>query len=72
MWEQVKWAMVESARETCGSVRVEGKNPKSVRWNDEIKTAVGRKEAAWKGFLAASDEERKEMYGSVQRGEERG
>ena len=30
MWEQVKWAMVESAREVCGSVRVGGKNPKSV------------------------------------------
>ena len=27
MWEQVKWAMVESAREMCGSVRVGGKNP---------------------------------------------
>ena len=30
MWEQVKWAMVESARKVCGSVRVVGKNPKSV------------------------------------------
>ena len=30
MWEQVKRAMVDSAREVCGSVRVEGKNPKSV------------------------------------------
>ena len=30
MWEQVKWAMVESPREVCGSVRVGGKNPKSV------------------------------------------
>ena len=30
MWEQVKWAMVESAREGCYSVRVERKNPKSV------------------------------------------
>ena len=28
MWEQVKQAMVESAREVCGSVRVGGKNPK--------------------------------------------
>ena len=25
MWEQVKWAVVENAREVCGSVRVEGK-----------------------------------------------
>ena len=51
--------MVESTREVCGSVRVEGKNPKSVWWNDEIKAAVTRKEAAWKGVLAASDEETK-------------
>ena len=30
IWEQVKRAMVESAREVCGSVRVGRKNPKSV------------------------------------------
>ena len=30
MWEQVKQAMVESAREVCGLVRVKRKNPKSV------------------------------------------
>ena len=41
------------------------KNPKSVGWNDEIKAAVRRMEA--------SDEEtKKKMYGSVQRGEEKG
>ena len=34
MWEQVKHAMVESAREKCGTVRVGGKNPKSV-WFEE-------------------------------------
>ena len=51
--------MVESAREVCGSVRVGGKNPKSVWWNDEIKTAVRRKEDAWKGMQAANDEETK-------------
>ena len=28
MWEQVKRATVESAREVCGSVNVGGKNPK--------------------------------------------
>ena len=33
-----------------------GKTPKSVWWNDEIKAAVSRKEAAWKGVLATSDE----------------
>ena len=37
--------MVESAREVCNSLRVEGKNPKSVWWNDEIKAAVRRNEA---------------------------
>ena len=37
-----------------------GKNPKSVCWNGEIKVAVGRKKAAWKKVLAASDEEAKE------------
>ena len=60
MWGQVKWAMEESAREMCGSVRVGGKNPNSVRWNNEIKAALRRKEAAWKVVLAASDEENKE------------
>ena len=59
MWEQVKWAMVESTRKVCGSVRVERKNPKSVWWNGKVKTAVRRKEAAWK-VLAAKDEEAKE------------
>ena len=63
--------MVESPREVCGSVRVGGKNPKSLWWNDEIKAAVRRKEAAWKEVLAASNEEIK-MYGSVHRGEEQG
>ena len=47
--------MVESAREVCGSVRVGGKNPKSVQWNDEVKAAVWRKVV-----LAANDEEVKE------------
>ena len=58
-WEQVKQAMVEIAREVCSSVIVGEKNPKSVWWNDEIKAAVGSKEAAWKGVLAVSDEETK-------------
>ena len=44
IWEQVKRAMVESAREVCGSVRVGGGNPKSVWWNDQIKAAVKSKE----------------------------
>ena len=42
---------MESAREVCGSVRGGG--------NDEIKTAVRRKEAAWKKVLTASDKRQK-------------
>ena len=41
MWEQVKRAMVESAREGCGSVRVGRGNPKSVWWNDQVKSIYG-------------------------------
>ena len=44
MWEQIKLAMVENAKEVCGSVRVGGKNLKSVWWSDEVKAAVTRKE----------------------------
>ena len=70
MWEQVKSAMVESTREVWGSVTVEGKNPNSVFWNDEIKAAVRRKETAWK-VLAASDEEAKERCMEVYTEEKR-
>ena len=37
-----------------------GKNPKSLYWNNEVKAAVGRKEATWKEVLATSNEEAKE------------
>ena len=40
MWEKVKRAMVEIAREVCSSLRVGGKNPKGLWWNDEIKASV--------------------------------
>ena len=46
VWEQIKLAILESAREVCGSVRVGGKNPKCVWWNDEIKATVRRKSAS--------------------------
>ena len=48
-------------------MRVRGKNLKSVRWNDEVKTVVRRKEAAWKEVLEASDEVKRKMNVSVQR-----
>ena len=62
---------MESAKEVCSSVRVGGKNPKGVLWNDEIKAAVRRKEDAWKGVLAASDEETKERCMEAYREEKR-
>ena len=71
MWEQVKWAMVESTREVCGSVRFGRKNAKIVWWNNEVKTAVRRKEAAWKELLAASDKKAKERCMETYREEKR-
>ena len=40
MWEQLKQAMIESAREVCGSVRVGGGNLKGVGWNDQVKAVL--------------------------------
>ena len=71
MWEQVKQAMVESTRKICGLMRVGGKNPKNVWWNDEVKAAVRGNEAAWKEKLAASDEESKERCIEAYRRKER-
>ena len=66
MWEEVKQAMVESAKEVFGSVRVWEKNPKSVWWNDKVKAVVKRKMV-----LAASDEEAKESCMETFREEKR-
>ena len=46
MREQVKRSMVENAREIYCLMRVEGKNPKSVWWNDEVNAGFRRMEAA--------------------------
>ena len=54
MWKQMELAVVES-----GSVRVGGKKPKSVWWNDQVKAMVKRKKAAWKKVLGAKDEDAK-------------
>ena len=39
----MKWAMVGRAKKVYGSVRVGGKNAKSVWWNDVVETMVERK-----------------------------
>ena len=66
MWEQVKWAIVESTREVYGSVRIGRKNPKSVWWNDAIKAAARRKEV-----LPADNKEAKERCMGAYREEKR-
>ena len=48
--------MVESAREVCDSMRVGGKNPKSLWWNDVVKSTDERKEAALQEVLRTGDE----------------
>ena len=64
--------MLENAREVYGSVRVGGKNPKSVWYNDKIKAAVRRKENTWVEILAASDEEtKKDVWKPTERRRER-
>ena len=55
MWEQVKQALVESAREVCGSVRGGGRNPKSEWWKYEAKAAFKRKEASWKEMMESKE-----------------
>ena len=48
--------MVEIAREVCGSVRVGGKNPKSMWWNYKDETTVRRKDVVWKvGIMGSTD-----------------
>ena len=58
--------MVDSARDLCGSLRVEGKNPKSVRCNNLVKNAVERKE-----LLGARDEVTKDRFMEVYKEEKR-
>ena len=42
------------------SESVKVKNPKSVWWNDEVKTTVKRKEESWKEVLGDKDEDAKQ------------
>ena len=39
----MKRALVKSEKGLCGSVRMDGKNPKTVWWNDEVKAVAERK-----------------------------
>ena len=45
--------MAVSVQKACGSLRGKRKNPNSEWWNDKIKAAVERKEAAWKNVLGS-------------------
>ena len=60
MWEQVKWAMGGKCKRNMLLSEGWREKTQSVWWSDKIKAAVRRKEAAWKGVLAASDESTKE------------
>ena len=55
----MKRAMVESAREMCGSVRVGWNNPKSMWWSNEVKAAVIRKNAPGKEMFGTINEDAK-------------
>ena len=52
--------IVQSARKVCRSVRLGGGNPKTVWWDDQVETAVKRKENSWKVVLGAKDEDAQE------------
>ena len=55
-----------------GSVRVGGKNSKIVRWNDEVKPVVRRKDAAWKEYRAASvKRQKKDVWKFINKKRER-
>ena len=60
MFQHKKWEMVENAREVCGSIRVRGKNPDTMWYNNEVKVVSTRKEDAWKEVLAANHAEAKD------------
>src|SRR5678815_5157894 len=45
--EQMKEAIVSSAKEVCGCAKVGSKNVNSEWWNEEVKQAVKSKKEAW-------------------------
>src|SRR5678816_1973233 len=60
IWEQMKEAIVSSAREVCGCAEVGSKNVNSEWWNEEVMKAVKGKKEAWLNVLKANDEISKE------------
>src|SRR5678816_1679135 len=60
IWEQMKEAIVSSAKEVCGCAKVGSKNDNSEWWNEEVKKAVKNKKEAWLNVLKANDEVSKE------------
>ena len=55
-------AVINSAREVCGSSRVGRKNSKSEWWSVEFKVAVGMKDAARKNVLEKRVRSGKKFY----------
>ena len=71
IWEQGKQAIIESAREVCGSVRIGRKNPKSIWWNNKVKAIVKTKENAWK-ISGVRDEDAKGRCLDVYKNKDKG
>src|SRR5678816_2194491 len=60
IWEQMKEAVVSSAKEVCGCAKVGNKNVNSEWWNVEVMQAVKSKKEAWLNVLKGNDEVSKE------------
>ena len=54
--------MVESAREVCGSVRLGGKNPKNVCWNNEIKVQLGERSLLGRCWQLVMKRQKKDVW----------
>ena len=69
VWKQVKEAVVGSAKEVCGCVKIGNMNVKSELWSEEVKQAVERKKVAFLNVLKANDVISKERCMDVYREE---
>ena len=58
----MKWGIIESPGEECGSVRIGGGNPKIVWWKDELRERrmLGRK--CWELEMEMQRKRRLEVY----------